>query len=105
MVVDATQERGMERLHDKFRDPNSCHFPLFNALTPLSVDWMHVVYLMMIIASICICIGFYYRFATIWLAISYWYVFLLDKTVWNNHSYLFGLFAIFFSVTKANRWW
>ncbi|EDV21674.1 uncharacterized protein TRIADDRAFT_30063 [Trichoplax adhaerens] len=104
MIVDTTQERGMEKIPYKYKDPEACFFPLFNILTPLSADWMHVVYLSMIIAAFCICIGFCYRFVTIWLAVCYWYVFLLDKTTWNNHSYLFGLFALFFSFTKANRW-
>ncbi|RDD40460.1 Vitamin K-dependent gamma-carboxylase [Trichoplax sp. H2] len=105
MMFDITLERGMAIIDVKWGNPDSCIFPLFDFIKPLSSDWMHMLYLSMIIASFCICIGLKYHFMTTWLAICYWYIILLDKTAWNNHTYLLGLFALFFSVTDANRWW
>ena len=41
--------------------------------------------------ALCIALGLYFNYA-IWLhIIPYWYTFVLDKTTWNNHTYLFGL--------------
>lgn len=37
--------------------------------------------------------------------VPYYYIFLLEKNTWNNHSYLFGLFAILLACTKANHYW
>jgi len=36
--------------------------------------------------------------------VCYWYIFLLDKSKWNNHSYLFGLFSIIFFYADANNY-
>ncbi|EDV21673.1 uncharacterized protein TRIADDRAFT_30165 [Trichoplax adhaerens] len=105
MIFDITQERGMVYINLRWGDPKACEFPLLSNLPILSADWMHILYLSMIAAAIGICIGFYYRIASIWLALGHWYLILIDKTAWNNHTYLFGLFTIFFSVTNANRWW
>ena len=47
MVIDIPQERGMAWLDGRFGDERICQFPLFNALKPLPVDWMYVLYLVM----------------------------------------------------------
>lgn len=52
-----------------------------------------------------ITVGYQYRLATKMFAICYWYVFLLDRSVWNNHSYLYGLCAIVYANINANRYW
>ncbi|MGH0179078.1 UNVERIFIED_CONTAM: hypothetical protein FKN15_000731 [Acipenser sinensis] len=36
---------------------------------------------------------------------TYWYVFFLDKTTWNNHSYLYGLIGFQLTFMDANRYW
>jgi len=36
---------------------------------------------------------------------SYWYLFFIDKTTWNNHSYLFGLVGVMLLLTDTNRYW
>jgi vitamin K-dependent gamma-carboxylase len=35
----------------------------------------------------------------------YWYIFLLDKVAWNNHSYLYGLISFQLLLIDANRSW
>ncbi|KAI6058912.1 Vitamin K-dependent gamma-carboxylase [Aix galericulata] len=35
----------------------------------------------------------------------YWYLLLLDKTTWNNHSYLYGLLAFQLALVGADRYW
>lgn len=49
--------------------------------------------------------GFFYRFACLVFVVTYWYILLLDKTAWNNHSYLFGLLAALLLVTDAHQKW
>jgi vitamin K-dependent gamma-carboxylase len=49
--------------------------------------------------------GFCYRSSCVMFIITYWYIFFLDKTVWNNHSYLYGLISIMLLMTDANRYW
>ena len=49
--------------------------------------------------------GLLYRLSCVMLLVPYWYIFFLDKTSWNNHSYLYGLIMFMFTVTDANRFW
>jgi vitamin K-dependent gamma-carboxylase len=35
--------------------------------------------------------------------LPYWYIFFLDKTHWNNHSYLFGLIGIILTLTDSDK--
>ncbi|EDO38994.1 predicted protein [Nematostella vectensis] len=104
MVIDIPQERGLSSLHSRWEE-GMCYFPLFNVLQPLSVDWMHIVYLVMLAGASGIFLGFMFRISCILFIIPYWYVFWLDKGVWNNHSYLYGLFSIMLLMTDSNRYW
>nr|XP_047911705.1 vitamin K-dependent gamma-carboxylase [Anser cygnoides] len=47
--------------------------------------------------------GFCYRLSTLAFLGPYWYLLLLDKTTWNNHSYLYGLLA-FQLALGYNNW-
>lgn len=50
-------------------------------------------------------IGYKFRIASIMFCVPYWYLFLVDRSVWNNHSYLYGLCGLLFMVSNANRFW
>lgn len=50
-------------------------------------------------------LGFVFRLSSLAFVLSYWYLFLLDKSRWNNHSYLFGLTGTLLMVSGANRYW
>lgn len=52
-----------------------------------------------------ITLGLFYRFAAITFTITYWYIFLLDKTSWNNHSYLYGLIGFQLIFADAHHYW
>ncbi len=52
-----------------------------------------------------IMLGFLFRLSCLIFVVPYWYLFMLDKTVWNNHSYLYGLCGLLFLVSDANRYW
>lgn len=52
MAIDITQERGLSHLDYKYLDGAPvCRFPLFNFLQPLPMDWMYMVYLVMLLGA------------------------------------------------------
>uniref|UniRef100_A0A673GBP0 Vitamin K-dependent gamma-carboxylase n=1 Tax=Sinocyclocheilus rhinocerous TaxID=307959 RepID=A0A673GBP0_9TELE len=106
MALDITQERGLSHLDYKYLDGAPvCRFPLFNFLKPLPMDWMFFVYFVMFLGAVGIMLGCFYRLACLMFISSYWYVFFLDKTTWNNHSYLYGLIGFQLTLMDANRYW
>ena len=50
-------------------------------------------------------VGFLYRLSCLLFVCTYWYIFMLDKTVWNNHSYLFGILAFLLLLSDAHHYW
>lgn len=106
MVLDIPQERGLSSLDRRYLDGlDVCRFPLLNALQPLPLDWMYLVYTIMFLGALGIMLGLCYRLSCVLFLLPYWYVFLLDKTSWNNHSYLYGLLAFQLTFVDANRYW
>lgn len=106
MAVDITQERGLSHLDYKYLDGAPiCRFPLFNFLDPLPLDWMYLVYVVMFLGAIGIMLGCFYRLSCLMFISTYWYIFFLDKTAWNNHSYLYGLIGFQLTLMDANRYW
>lgn len=130
MVIDIPDERGLANIDLRFGDPLRCHFPLFNWLSPLPLEYMGLLYFIMwlgkkiflysnhlllvhfinnlftnfilLSGSLGICLGFKFKISCFMFTIPYWYIYLLDKSFWNNHSYLFGLISILFAFTCAN---
>ncbi|XP_054613614.1 vitamin K-dependent gamma-carboxylase isoform X2 [Dunckerocampus dactyliophorus] len=106
MAIDITQERGLSHVDYKYLDGAPvCRFPLFNFLKPLPMDWMYLVYLVMFIGALGIMLGCFYRLSCLMFTSTYWYIFFLDKTAWNNHSYLYGLIGFQLTLMDANRYW
>lgn len=50
-------------------------------------------------------LGAYFRYSCLCFTVPYWYLFLLDKSAWNNHSYLYGLFSVMFLFSNAHHCW
>ncbi|NXF56278.1 VKGC carboxylase, partial [Oceanites oceanicus] len=48
--------------------------------------------------------GCCYRLSCVAFLGPYWYLLLLDKTSWNNHSYLYGLLAFQLALLGADRY-
>ncbi|XP_078494473.1 vitamin K-dependent gamma-carboxylase [Ciona intestinalis] len=106
MAFDIPQERGMNHADIKYGEDSGliCKFPLFHNLHPLSQDWMTFLYTVLFLSAIGIAVGFMYRLNCALFTSIYWYFFFLDKTTWNNHSYLYGLLAFLFLITDAHRY-
>lgn len=52
-----------------------------------------------------IMLGCFYRLSCLMFISTYWYIFFLDKTAWNNHSYLYGLIGFQLTLMDGNRYW
>ena len=52
-----------------------------------------------------IAVGYCFKLSCLSFLIPYWYIFFLDKTAWNNHSYLYGLLSLLLLTSSANRCW
>lgn len=72
-------------------------------LKPLPEGSMNILLIILLLCTICITLGILFRWACRVFAVGYLYIFLLDKSIYNNHIYLFILLAILFSLTDADK--
>ncbi|KAI1292033.1 Vitamin K-dependent gamma-carboxylase [Halotydeus destructor] len=100
MVIDAINERGFSIADKRWSDETECRFPLIDGLGPLPVDWMILLYFLMTASAFGMCLGFYFRTCSRTYVIIYWYLLFLEKSYWNNHSYLFGWWPSCFPLVK-----
>uniref|UniRef100_A0A8D2PJJ6 Gamma-glutamyl carboxylase n=1 Tax=Zosterops lateralis melanops TaxID=1220523 RepID=A0A8D2PJJ6_ZOSLA len=105
MALDVPQERGLGHLDQRYLDGlEVCRFPLLPFLQPLPLDWMYLLYAIMFLGALGIMLGCCYRLSCIAFLCPYWYLLLLDKTSWNNHSYLYGLLGFQLALLGADRY-
>uniref|UniRef100_A0A8C4N651 HTTM-like domain-containing protein n=1 Tax=Eptatretus burgeri TaxID=7764 RepID=A0A8C4N651_EPTBU len=105
MVLDIPQERGLASLDKKYPSPPICHFPLFHDFQPPPIDFLYLAYLLMFIGAVGILLGACFRVSALLFTITYWFIFTLDKTTWNNHSYLYGIFGLLLSLSNSHYAW
>lgn len=103
MAVDTLEERGLGEADLRWAKPMQCYFPLFNFLTPLPLPWMCMLYLAIWTGAVGMMLGLHFRSSCLLFAAPYWFLLLLDKSRWNNHSYLFGIVALLFSRSSAHH--
>lgn len=104
MVLDVIEERGLADIDIKWGDPMECHFPLIHGMKPPSLPWIIVIYTVMWIGAFGIMLGLHFKLACACFVVPYWYIFLLDKSYWNNHTYLYGIVATLLWGTEANKY-
>uniref|UniRef100_W8CAL1 Vitamin K-dependent gamma-carboxylase n=1 Tax=Ceratitis capitata TaxID=7213 RepID=W8CAL1_CERCA len=104
MCIDIAEERGGSQMDTRFGEPRHCHFPLLNGISADSLPVMGCIYLIMWLGALGITLGYRFRLSCLAYIVPYWYMFLLDKPAWNNHSYLFGLVGTILLFTNANRY-
>lgn len=105
MLIDLAEERGGGELEARYGKPMSCYFPLLNSIRPFDLQFMGAIYFCMMIGASGITLGYHFHKCCLLYIIPYWYIFLLDKSTWNNHSYLFGLVGTLLYFTNADRYW
>jgi hypothetical protein len=76
----------------------------FEWIKPLPETGMYLVFAIMLIASLCIMIGFFYRIAIITFFISFVYVELIDKTYYLNHYYVISIITFLLLFVPAQRY-
>jgi hypothetical protein len=91
---------------DEFYIKPKFHFPFFGFewLAPFSPAIMYLLYVIMAIAALFICLGLFYRIATILFFLIFCYVELLDKTYYLNHYYLVTICSFLLIWVPANRY-
>lgn len=75
----------------------------FDWVKPWPGDGMLLHFVCLLILSLMIAAGFFYRTASFLFALGFTYVFLLDRTNYQNHYYLIGLFAWWLPWLPLNR--
>lgn len=103
MLLDLPEERGGADVDLRWGEIKDCHFPLFPFLKPLSYPYMSLLYGVMWFGALGIMLGYKFRLSVFLFGVPYWYILLLDKAYWNNHSYLFGLVTILLAGSSANH--
>jgi len=79
-------------------------YELFPFVAPWPGDLLYVHFAVMGVCALGIMLGFWTRLSTLLFGVGYTYVFLLDKTQYNNHYYLISLLCLLLFVVRANRW-
>ncbi|MEJ6776714.1 MAG: HTTM domain-containing protein [Crocinitomicaceae bacterium] len=76
----------------------------FEWVNPLEGSLMYIPFVLMIVASIFIIVGFLYRYSAFVFFICFTYVELLDKTNYLNHYYFVSLMSFLMVLVPANRY-
>lgn len=77
----------------------------FGWVTPWGGNGMYLHFAAMGLVALAVAVGWRYRLAIVTYVILFGYVFLLDKTRYQNHYYLILLIGLILSVLPAgNRW-
>lgn len=87
---------------------NRYHFPhpLFEwlHLSRLPGAGIHLLFLLMGLSAVGICTGLWYRISTTVYLCTFTYVFLFEKSLYNDHYYLIILICGLFCFMNADRW-
>jgi len=78
-------------------------YPYFEFVQPLPVALLRGLQWLMLIAAMLIMLGWRSRWASGFFFIVFSYFTLIDKTLFNNHLYLFMLLALLFTFVDAER--
>ncbi|PHN03632.1 hypothetical protein CRP01_25575 [Flavilitoribacter nigricans DSM 23189 = NBRC 102662] len=88
-------------------DPKAFQFTYygFGWVQPLPEPLMSGLFISLILAAVAIILGRWYRTATLYFAVGFTYVFLLEKAHYLNHGYLFCWLAFIMVFLPADRNW
>jgi vitamin K-dependent gamma-carboxylase len=78
-------------------------FPMVSWLPRLPGDWMYLPFVGLLLGAVGIFLGWRFR-VNVWLfCVSWFYIFVIDVSVYNNHYYLILLLAILLGLTDSHR--
>ncbi|MBC7391462.1 MAG: HTTM domain-containing protein [Opitutaceae bacterium] len=75
----------------------------FSWVHVLPAPGMYLIFIVMILTSLAIMVGLYYRISTVLFFLAFTYVELIDKTYYLNHYYFVSLVAFLMCFLPANR--
>lgn len=78
-------------------------YPGFSWVQPLGDPGMYVLFALLIISTLLIILGCFYRLAMIFFFLAFTYVELIDATTYLNHYYFISLVAFLMIFLPANR--
>ena len=64
---------------------------------------MHIHFIIVGVAALFICLGFFYRLSSIIFFLGYTYIFLVERALYNNHYYLICLLGFFLILMPLNQ--
>ncbi|MGB3591732.1 MAG: HTTM domain-containing protein [Nonlabens sp.] len=104
LAVEAFGSIGLGAVDRLFIEPDfTFTFIGFEWMQPLPGNGMYVLYSLMGCAGLLIMVGYRYRVAMLFYAISWTYVYLLQKSSYNNHCYLIMLLNWIMLLLPAHR--
>lgn len=77
----------------------------FDFIRPLPDVWMNVLFGTLGLLALCVAAGLCYRVAALSLAAGFTYLFLIDRTNYQNHDYLLALLSWCLALMPLNRLW
>ena len=90
-------------IHDFFIKPDHFfHYYGFEWVKPMGDFGMYTIFCLLLICSLSIALGFYYRISSILFFILFTYVELIDVTNYLNHYYFISLVSFLFCFLPAN---
>jgi len=78
-------------------------YPGFGWVQPWPEPLLSLWFASIGVAGLLVALGLWYRAASVWLFLSYTYVFLLEQARYNNHFYLMCLLAFLLICVPADR--
>ncbi|MEL6718517.1 MAG: HTTM domain-containing protein [Bacteroidota bacterium] len=81
------------------------HFSFIYWLHPLEGNGMYIIFSLLILSSIGIILGLFYRVSSLLFLFLFTYVELLDKAYYLNHYYLVTTLVFWLTLVPANRWY
>jgi hypothetical protein len=80
-------------------------FISFDWLQPLPGIGMYIYFVIMGIFGFGIMLGYKYRFSIIGFTVMWTFVYLMQKSSYNNHYYLLVFLSLFMAIMPANRYY
>lgn len=75
----------------------------FDWINPVSNNFIYVLFFLLLVCSLMITIGLFYRYSSLLFFILFTYIELIDKTNYLNHYYFISLISFLMIFLPANR--
>lgn len=77
----------------------------FDWVEPLPAAWLYALHGLLMLSSVCVVLGLYYRVAALVQFLAFTYTELIDLTYYLNHYYFVSIVCALLVLVPANRAW